>query len=56
MNVEKFQLIANGLVLASSSILVAVPQFYYSVFFGRLIAGVGCGFGYVAVTNLILAF
>lgn len=38
-------------MLASSLMLVAVPQFYYSVFFGRLIAGVGCGFGYVAVNR-----
>lgn len=50
MNVQ-FQLIANGLMLLSSVLFIAVPQFYYTVFFGRFIAGVATGLGYVAVEN-----
>lgn len=48
MNVE-FQLIGNGLMLLSSVLFIAVPQFYYTVLIGRLIAGIGVGLGYVAV-------
>lgn len=48
MNV-KFQLIANGLMLLSSVLFIVIPQFYYTVVFGRFISGMTGALGYVAV-------
>lgn len=51
-----FQLIANGLVLASSVLFIAVPQLSYAVFFGRFIVGAAGGIGYVAVSEFDVCF
>lgn len=44
-----FQLISNSVVALSAILLIAIPQYYYSVLIARFIAGIGHGFAYVAV-------
>lgn len=48
---KNFQLIANGLVLVSSVLFIAIPQLSYAVFFGRFIVGAAGAIGYVAVSE-----
>jgi hypothetical protein len=51
-----FQLIANGLMLLTAVLFIVIPQFYYTVFFGRIIAGIASSLGYVVVWTLILCW
>jgi len=45
------QLIANFLVMLSAILLIAIPQYLWTVFFARFIAGTAHGVAYVAVVQ-----